>query len=44
MDESLFNQYIESVIVPLFPNMNKNTIFDPVSGRLNQGPVILAEA
>jgi hypothetical protein len=24
--------------------MNKNTIFDPVSGRLNQGPVILAEA
>ena len=41
MDESLLNQYIESVIVPLFPNMNKNAIFDPVTGRLNQGPVIL---
>jgi hypothetical protein len=41
MDESLLNQYIESVIVPLFPNMNKNTIFDPVTGRLNQSPVIL---
>ena len=41
MDESLLNQYIESVIVPLFPNMSKNTIVDPVTGRLNQGPVIL---
>ena len=29
------------MIVPLFPNMNKNAIFDPVTGRLNQGPVIL---
>ena len=42
MDKSLLNKYIEAVIVPLFPNMNKNTIFDPaVTGRLNQGSVIL---
>jgi hypothetical protein len=41
MDDSLLNQYIESVIVPLFPNMNKTSIFDPVKGKLNQGPVIL---
>ncbi len=41
MDDSLLNQYIETVIVPLYPNMNKTAIFDAVSGRLNQGPVIL---
>ena len=41
MDDSLLNQYIESVIVPLFPNMHKTAIFDPVTGKLNQGPVIL---
>ena len=41
MDDSLLNQYIESVIVPLFPNMNKTAIFDPETGKLNQGPVIL---
>lgn len=41
MDDSLLNQYIETVIVPLYPNMNKTAIFDPVSGRLNQGPVVL---
>ena len=41
MDDSLLNQYIESLIIPLFPNMNKNAIFDPITGRLNQGPVIL---
>ena len=41
MDDSLLNQYIEQVIVPLYPNMSKTTIFDPVTGKLNQGPVIL---
>ena len=41
MDDSLLNEYIETVIVPLYPNMNKTAIFDPVSGKLNQGPVIL---
>ena len=38
MDDSLLNQYIETVIVPLYPNMNKTAVFDPVSGKLNQGP------
>jgi hypothetical protein len=41
MYDSLLNQYIESVIVPLYPNMNKTAIFDPRTGKLNQGPVIL---
>ena len=41
MDEELLNQYIETVIVPLYPNMNKTAIFDARTGRLNQGPVIL---
>lgn len=41
MDDSLLNQYIETVIVPLYPNMNKTAVFDSVSGKLNQGPVIL---
>ena len=41
MDDSLLNQYIEQVIIPLYPNMNKIAIFDPVTGKLNQGPVIL---
>jgi hypothetical protein len=41
MDEYLLNQYIESVIVPLYPNMHKTAVFDPITGKLNQGPVIL---
>ena len=41
MDDSLLNEYIEKVIIPLYPNMNKTAVFDPVSGKLNQGPVIL---
>lgn len=41
MDEELLNQYIETVIVPLYPNMNKTAIFDADTGKLNQGPVIL---
>jgi hypothetical protein len=41
MDDELLNQYIETVIVPLYPNMNKTAIFDARTGRLNQGPVIL---
>ena len=41
MDDSLLNEYIEKVIVLLYPNMNKTAVFDEVSGKLNQGPVIL---
>jgi hypothetical protein len=41
LEDSLLNQYIETVIVPLYSNMNKTAIFDPVTGKLSQGPVIL---
>ncbi len=41
MDNSRLNQYIEKVIMPLYPNMNKTAVFDHVTGKLNQGPVIL---
>jgi hypothetical protein len=41
MDDTLLNDYIERVIVPLYPNMNKTAVFDPITGKLNQGPVIL---
>ena len=41
MDEELLNQYIETVIVPLYPNMHKTAVFDANTGKLNQGPVIL---
>ena len=41
MYDSLLNDYIEQVIVPLYPNMSKTTVFDPISGKLNQGPVEL---
>ena len=41
MDDSLLNDYIERVIVPLYPNMNKMAVFHPITGKLNQGPIIL---
>ena len=41
MDDSLLNEYTEKVIVPLYPNMKKTAVFDHVTGKLNQGPVIL---
>jgi hypothetical protein len=41
MDETLLNQYIETVIIPLYPNMHKTAEFDSVTGKLNRGPVIL---
>jgi len=41
MDDALLNQYIESVIIPLYPNMNKTAVFDETTGKLNQGPVLL---
>ena len=42
MDDTLLNQYIETVIIPLYPNMHKTAEFDaPVTGKLNRGPVIL---
>ncbi|KAI2509104.1 hypothetical protein MHU86_5352 [Fragilaria crotonensis] len=42
MDGTLLNEYIETVIVPLYPNMQKKTaVFNEVTGKLNQGPVVL---
>ena len=41
MDEELLNDYIESVIVPLYPNMHKTAVFDANTGKLNPCPVIL---
>jgi hypothetical protein len=41
MDEGLLNQYIERVVMPLYPNINKTAIFDERTGKLIQGPVIL---
>ncbi|KAI2491856.1 hypothetical protein MHU86_22709 [Fragilaria crotonensis] len=41
MDDTLLNEYIETVIVPLYSNMNKITEFDCITGKLNCGPVIL---
>jgi hypothetical protein len=41
MDEELLNHYIESVIIPLYPNMHKTAVFNTSTGKLNQGPVIL---
>ncbi len=35
----LLNQYIESVIVPLYPNMHKTAVFNERTDKLNQGPV-----
>jgi hypothetical protein len=41
MDYTLLNHYIETVIIPLYPNMSKTAEFDQVTGKLNCGPVIL---
>ena len=42
MDDELLNHYyIDTVIVTLYLNMHKTTELDPVTGKLNQGPVIL---
>ena len=42
MEEQLFNQYIEDVIIPLYPNISKTAIFiERTTGKLIQGPVIL---
>ena len=40
MDDSLFNDYIERVVLPLYPNISKIAKFDP-NGKLLCGPVIL---
>ena len=39
MDDTLLNDYIERVIMPLFPNMSKEASFDE-NGKLLSGPVI----
>ena len=41
MDDSLFNDYIERVVLPLYPNISKHARFDPNTGKLLCGPVIL---
>jgi hypothetical protein len=41
MDDTLLNEYIETVIVPLYPNMHKTAVFDDLTGKLNQGPIVL---
>jgi len=40
MDDSLFNNYVEEVIIPLYPNISKRARFDQ-NGKLLCGPVIL---
>ena len=40
MDDSLLNDYINQVILPLYPNISKTAAFDP-TGKLLHGPVIL---
>ena len=41
MYDELLSQYMESVIVPLYPNMHMTSVFVEATGKLNQGPVIL---
>ena len=41
MDDSLFNDYIERVVLPLYPNISKTATFDANTGKLLCGPVIL---
>ncbi len=41
MDDSLLNDYINQVILPLYPNISKATAFEPTTGKLLHGPVIL---
>ncbi|KAI2493544.1 hypothetical protein MHU86_21011 [Fragilaria crotonensis] len=40
MDDSLLNSYIEDVLLPLYPNINKTASFD-ATGKLLAGPVVL---
>ncbi len=41
MDDTLFIDYIERVVLPLYPNISKTAEFDPVTGKLLCGPVVL---
>ena len=41
MDDSLLNDYINQVILPLYPNISKTAAFNPITGKLLHGPVIL---
>ena len=41
MDDSLLNEYIDKVILPLYPNIAKTAAFEPTTGKLLHGPVIL---
>jgi hypothetical protein len=41
MDDTLFNDYITRVILPLYPNISKTAVFDPQTGKLLCGPVVL---
>ena len=35
MDDSLLNDYIEKVILPLYPNISKTAAFNPTTGKLH---------
>ncbi len=41
MDDSLQNDDINQVLLPLYPNISKTTAFEPTTGKLLHGPVIL---
>ena len=41
MDDSLFNDYVERVVLPLFPNINKVPKFDPDTGEVLCETVLL---
>ena len=41
MDDALLNDYINQVILPLYPNISKTAAFDQTTGKLLHGPVIL---
>ena len=41
MDDSLLTDYINQVVLPLYPNISKTTAFEPTTGKLLHGPVIL---
>jgi len=33
MDDTLFNDYVDRIVLPLYPNISKTTKFDPVTGK-----------
>ena len=33
MDDTLFNDYVDRIVLPLYPNISKTTRFDPITGK-----------